>query len=89
MVDQIWSTLKSNFVQGEPELVQGGPDLVQSWPKMVQGVQFIVKNKFFDFLNVYNELGKVTKSDTSRTVFLCRNGRLKKVPADYAPTLPH
>ena len=44
------------------------------------------KNKFFfDFLEVHNELGKVTKFWTSRPLFSWRNSHLKKGRADSAP----
>ena len=47
--------------------------------------QNIVKNHFFDFLKVYNELGKVNKFRTSSPLFSWRNSRLKKVWAHCAP----
>ena len=47
------------------------------------------KPNFFDFLKVYNELGKVTKFWTSRPLFSWRNSHLKKVRADSAPPRPN
>ena len=43
------------------------------------------KKKFFDFLKVHNELGKVTKFWTSRPLFSWRNSHLKKVQAPPCP----
>ena len=47
--------------------------------------QNTVKNPFFDFLKVYNELGKVKKFLTSRPLFSWIYNRLKKVWAHCAP----
>ena len=49
------------------------------------GATQLKNNFFFDFLKVYNELGKVKKFWTSRPLFSWRNSRLKKVRAHCAP----
>ena len=63
-------------------LESGGGGLNQHAPS--RSPQNTVKNqkKKLDFLKVYNELGKVTKSETSSTTFSWRNWHLKKVQAD-------
>ena len=43
----------------------------------------------FLFLKVHNELGKVTKFGTSKTLFSWRNGPLKIVWADSGIRWPH
>ena len=43
------------------------------------------KSFFFDFLKVHNELGKVTKFETSKHLFSWRNSHLEKVRAQSAP----
>ena len=70
-------------------LESGGGGLNQPAPS--RSPQNTVKNQkfFFDFPNVHNEIGKVTKFGPSRTLFSWRNGCLKIVWADSAPPLPN
>ena len=60
-------------------------------PAPSRSPQNTVKNQkfFFDFRKVHNELGKVTKFGTSRTLFSWRNGLLKIVRADSSPPRPN
>ena len=59
-------------------------------PHLLDHLKTLWKTKkfFFDFLKVYNELGKVTKFWTSRPLFSWRNSHLKKVWANSAPPAP-
>ena len=46
-------------------------------PHLLDNHETLWKNIFFDFLKVYDELGKVKKFWTSRTLFSWRNSLLK------------
>ena len=49
------------------------------WGTPSSSTQNTVKNNFFDFLKVYNELGKVKKFRTSRPLFMEKQPSVKSV----------
>ena len=70
-------------------LLESGGGLNQPAPSRSPKNTVKNQNFFFAFLKVHNELGKVTKSGTSKPLFSWRNCHQKKVWADSARPPPN